>query len=222
MNEWLILSLGLLGIWIVLFIARPILRREMLWVSVLTMPLGLTEPLFVPEYWNPPSLFNLAARTGFDIESLIFSFALGGVAAVFYEAVTKKRHKRISEPHGKGMHWIAIAFPLIAFLPLYFFTTLNPIYSVIIAAALGAIAVIACRQDLTKQILMGGVCIATLYFFSFLLINLVFPKFVTYWNLSVLSGVLILGVPLEEILFAFTIGMVWSGMYEHIAEMGMD
>src|SRR3989344_8835172 len=92
MNEWLILSLGLLGIWIVLFIARPILRREMLWVSVLTMPLGLTEPLFVPEYWNPPSLFNLAKKTGFDIESLIFCFAIGGIAIVFYEIIFKVKH----------------------------------------------------------------------------------------------------------------------------------
>ncbi len=191
-NEWLILSLGLFGIWFILFITRPTLRRELIWVSILTMPLGLTEPLFVPEYWNPPSLFNLAARTGFDIESLIFSFALGGVAAVFYEAVTKKRHRRVFEPHGKSVHWIAIAFPLLVFLPLYFFTALNPIYSVIISAALGAIAVIACRQDLAKQILMGGVCFATLYFSSFLLINLAFPKFVTYWNLRMLSGVLIL------------------------------
>lgn len=36
---------------------------------------GLTEPLFVPKYWNPPSLFDLAQRTGFGIKSLIFCFA---------------------------------------------------------------------------------------------------------------------------------------------------
>jgi hypothetical protein len=27
-------------------------------------------------YWAPPSLFSLAQKTGFDIESLIFSFAI--------------------------------------------------------------------------------------------------------------------------------------------------
>ena len=48
---------------------------------------GLTELIFVPEYWNPPSLFNLAQRTGFDIESLIFSFALGGTGTVLYDAL---------------------------------------------------------------------------------------------------------------------------------------
>ena len=57
----------------------------MLLVSVFTMPFGLTEPLFVPRYWDPPSLFNLAATTGFDIESLIFCFAIGGIGAVLYD-----------------------------------------------------------------------------------------------------------------------------------------
>jgi hypothetical protein len=52
------------------------------------MPLGLTEPLFVPEYSNPPSLFNLAQRTGVDIERLIFCFAIGGIAAVLYNVLT--------------------------------------------------------------------------------------------------------------------------------------
>jgi hypothetical protein len=28
----------------------------------------------VPEYWRPPSLFDLALKNGFDIESLLFAF----------------------------------------------------------------------------------------------------------------------------------------------------
>ena len=64
---WLIWSAAFLLPWAALFVARPALRRRMVWSSVLTAPFGLTEPLFVPEYWNPPSLFDLAHRTGFDI-----------------------------------------------------------------------------------------------------------------------------------------------------------
>ena len=63
MHEWLTFSLILLGIWFVIFLVRPFVRREMFWVSLFTMPIGLTEPLFVPAYWNPPSLFDLAAKT---------------------------------------------------------------------------------------------------------------------------------------------------------------
>jgi hypothetical protein len=74
---WLNWACAFLLPWALLFIARPALRGPMLWASALTAPFGLTEPLFVPAYWNPPSLLDLAQRTGFDIESLIFCFAIG-------------------------------------------------------------------------------------------------------------------------------------------------
>lgn len=222
MNEWLILACALFGMWLLLYIAFPWLRREMIWVSLFTMPLGLTEPLFVPEYWSPPSLFNLAAHTGFDIESLIFSFSLGGVASVLYEALTKRRHQHVVELHPATIHWLSISTPLLVFVILYFFTPINPIYSVIVASTLGAFAIMACRPDLTSHIFIGGACFTALYFLSFLLINILFPQFITYWNLSALSGLLILGVPLEEILFAFAIGMLWSGTYEHVAQLSAE
>lgn len=48
----------------------------MLKMSVFTLPLGLSEPLFYSSYWFPPTLFDLGNKTGLDIESLIFSFAV--------------------------------------------------------------------------------------------------------------------------------------------------
>jgi hypothetical protein len=72
----------------VLYAISPELRGEMLRVSAATSLLGLSEPIFVPEYWNPPSLFDLAARTGFDLESLVFCFAIGGIGAVLYNGIT--------------------------------------------------------------------------------------------------------------------------------------
>ena len=68
---YLALSGVLLGVWLVLYLATRAVRREMVEVSLGTMLLGLTEPLFVPEYWNPPTLLNVARRTGFDLERAI-------------------------------------------------------------------------------------------------------------------------------------------------------
>jgi hypothetical protein len=39
--------------------------------SALTALLGQTEPVFVPKYWNPPSLLGLVQRSGFDIENAV-------------------------------------------------------------------------------------------------------------------------------------------------------
>jgi nicotinamide riboside transporter PnuC len=192
----------------------------MFWVSLLTMPFGLTEPLFVPEYWNPPSLFNLAAKTGFDIESFLFSFAVGGIGAVLYETVFKVKHQKMDEKemHMKKhrFHKLAVISPVLAFIPLYFLTDLNPIYSASIAMFVGGVATYLCRRDLKKNILIGGVLFTGLYFIFFLGINLVFPDFIDAWNFSTISGMLVLGVPLEELMFAFTFGMIWSSIYEHV------
>jgi hypothetical protein len=74
---WLTWASSFLIPWLILLLLYPRHREFIVPASALTAPFGLTEPLFVPRCWDPPSLFDLAQRTGFDIESLIFSFARG-------------------------------------------------------------------------------------------------------------------------------------------------
>ncbi len=219
-NEWLIFSLILFLIWIVVFVFSRS-KKEMLIVSALTMPFGLTEPLFVPRYWSPPSLFNLAANTGFDIESLIFSFAIGGIGSVIYEVIINSKHRKMSskEMHHKKhkYHLLSLFSPILVFMPLFLFTELNPIYSASLAMLSGGIAAMFCRPDLKKKIFYGGVLFLVLYFLFFIFFNNIYPYAIErFWNLPALSSISILKVPLEELIFAFTFGMMWSSIYEHI------
>jgi hypothetical protein len=107
------------------------------------MPFGLTEPLFVPAYWKPPSLFDLAQRTGFDIESLIFSFGIGGIGAVLYNILTRREPTALPSADRKAarhrLHSWALAPPFVSF-PLRYPFAWNPIYPAIIAIVLGALA----------------------------------------------------------------------------------
>lgn len=217
-NPWLVFSLVFLGVWLIVWLVRPSLRKEMLWASVLTLPLGLSEPLFVPEYWNPPSLFNLAARTGFDIESFIFCFAFGGLGSVLYEAILNEHHQRLKKARDQWFHSFSILLPLPAFLLLELFTTWNAIYTVSAAMALGGLATMLCRRDLVKHTIVGGLMFTVFYGVVFLVFTTIYPGIVTnVWNLPALTGTLILGIPLEELLFAGSFGMLWSSVYEHIA-----
>lgn len=218
---WLIWSLSFLLIWFLVFLLSKNLRKEMLWASVLTAPFGLTEPLFVPGYWNPPSLFNLAQKTGFDIESIIFTFAIGGLAAVLYNLIFKVKDISMSQMqrhHRRHrFHILALSLPVIVFPVLAFLTGWNHIYCGIVAMFSGGVAALLCRPDLKKKIWVGGFLFLGLYSVFFLSLILFFPDYVTnVWNFSQISGILILGVPLEELLFAFTFGMLWSSFYEHI------
>jgi len=217
---WFIWSLIILGIWLVIFLMRKGVRKEMLVASLWTTPLGLTEPLFVPEYWNPPSLFNLAQKTGFDIESLIFSFAIGGIGSVLYNIITKAQLQPLSDTEKSHrrhrFHRYTILVPVVVFFSLAFFTNLNHIYCGVAGMFAGAVTALWCRPDLKNKIWIGGILFSLLYFFYFTSLRLAYPTYVDLvWNMEAITGVLILGIPIEEYLFAFTFGMFWSSLYEH-------
>jgi hypothetical protein len=221
---WLLWSLLLMGIWAVIYalFRNRDGRREMLVVSFWTSLLGFTEPLFVPAYWNPPSLFDLAHRTGFDIESIIFSFAMGGIAVALYDWIFAPRHFAMPnvEQHRSEhrYHRWALASAPIVFLVLLLAISLNPIYSSFIALIAGGLATWYCRPDLKKKMIASAFLFLGLYFLYFLTLIAAYPGYVErVWNLPAISGILIVGVPLEELMFAFGLGFLWSSVYEHFA-----
>ena len=217
---WLVGSLAFLSPWAVLYWRAPAYRARMVRASLLTAPFGLTEPLFVPEYWTPPSLFDLAARTRFDIESLIFCFGIGGVGVVLYNVLTRRAarpvdsHQRHQARH--RFHRWALASPFLVFVALHAFTW-NPIYPAILAMVVGAAAAVWCRPDLAGATLVGAALFLGYYLVLLTGLELTAPGYIArVWNLPSLSGVLLGPFPLEELLFAAGFGAFWSGIYEHL------
>lgn len=219
---WLLWSGFLLVIWgiIFAFLKNKESKKKMFTVSLWTSLLGLTEPFFVPKYWNPPSLFDLAHRTGFDIESLIFSFGIGGIAVVLYDRIFHTGFETMpSLSHHTSRHryhlWAILTAP-ITFLVLALTTGLNPIYISVIALMLGGFATWYCRPDLKKKMIVSAFVFLALYFVYFLTLIVVYPGYVEQvWRLDVISGILIVGIPLEELMFAASFGFLWSSIYEH-------
>ena len=216
---WFIWSSAFLLPWIALYLTAPLLR-PMIWrSSFATAVLGLTEPFFVPRYWNPPSLFDLTQRTGFDLESVIFSFAIGGVGAALYNALTRTHLASIAAGNRREplhrFHRLALIVPFIAVVPLALLSW-NPIYAAVVALTLGAAASVLCRPQLVAKTLIGGALF--LGFYALFMAGLVLsaPGYISQvWHLPALSGVLIYGIPLEELLFGASFGLYWSGVYEH-------
>jgi hypothetical protein len=217
---WLLWSVAFLFAFLLVYAFSPRQRSTMLLAGVATAPFGLTEPLFVPEYWSPPSLFDLAQKTGFDIESLVFTFSIGGVAVVMYNRVTGRsaasmaasaqswRHHRL---HGLALLTPGLVFVLLAAFPW------NPIYPAVLAMIAGAAAAISCRPDLLAKTLVGGLLFASYYAIFMIGLVLSAPGYIQqFWNLPDLSGIVLGGIPLEELLFGFAFGVFWSGVYEHL------
>lgn len=217
---WLFWSLAFLVPWAAVYLVVSTYREVMLKASLLTMLFGLTEPIFVPDYWSPPSLFNLAIETGFDIESLIFCFGIGGIGAVAYNVLTRQRLQpmpltaRLSKRHNH--HLLAITTPFIVF-PILMLLDWNPIYPAIIAMMAGGVANSLCRSDLALKSFWGSALFLIYYAIFVFGLEVIAPGYIErVWNLDALSGLFIFSIPIEELLFAASFGYYWTGIYEHL------
>lgn len=228
MYEYLIGVVILFIVWLILFFIRKDLRKPMIWsgLAYLLIVTGyhiiwlivsnfvyLGEAV-IPAYWNPDTLFNLGRITkGIAIEDLLFMFFVGGIATSIYEIFTKSKIslKKTRRPH--------IIAPLIGVIVSFLFMLMfkpNPIYPFILFGFSAAIFLLVQRKDLIKHAIYGGLIFLFIYFISYSLFNIIFPDFISNaYALENLSGIIILKIPLEEYLYALSLGMLWSPLYEY-------
>ena len=72
-------------------------------------------------------------------------------------------------------------------------------------------------RKLKKKMIVSAFIFTAIYFIYFIVLIILYPGYVErVWNLNAISGVLIFGIPFEELMFAFSFGFLWSSIYEHI------
>lgn len=214
---WLICSSFALVIWAIIFFSlrnSGEKQKEMLAFSLWISLFGLTQPLWVPEYWHPPSLFNL--RSEFDIESIIYSFALGGIVVAVYRCLFPAIVKPVKKHKYQLLSFFSVPVVFVFLLAAF---KLNNMYSIIFAMAIGGLFSYFLRPDLRKRMFACAGGCTVMHFGFFLLLMAMFPGYVErFWNLNVLWGIFILGVPLEELVFAVFLGFLWPSIYEYVRE----
>ena len=201
--------------WLACYVIGKSYRRQIVWGTVVTAPLALTSFLFVPQYWTPPSLFNLDAHIRVGIEDFLWAGAVGGIASVVGEIVLKERLEARRKERRKK-HYAPFIVMLVVFLILHFKYPDKNIYSTAVAFAVCAIVVASLRSDLIPTMLVGAAVFTVLYFLLFLYFLALYPDFIErYYNLPNISGIRLRGVPIEELMFASSGGAVWSVVYEY-------
>ncbi len=219
MNAFLVGSLLYLFIYFIIFFLRSDLRKEMLVAGLVGAVLGLTEPLFVPQYWTPQTIYNFKIDTlVFDIESIIFGFAVGGTASVFLDFIKGSKGYDLPKDslNEKGILVLSAIF-LLAILAK-FFLSLNMIYVAIGGFLLSSLVIATRRKDLLGNSILGALIFCGLYFLIYILLNrFLFPGWaLREWNVEKISGIFLFGVPIEEIAWALATGMLWSPAYEYL------
>jgi hypothetical protein len=202
--------------WLACYVIGKRYRPQMIWGTVISTPLALTSILFIPQYWTPPSLFDLDARFRVGLEDVLWAGAVGGIASVVGEIVLKERLAG-RRKHRRKKHYLPFVVLVAVFAILEFWHPGKTIYNTVIAFAVCALLVAFLRGDLIPTMFGGAAVFTLLYLALFLYFLALYPDFVQrYYNVPHLLGIYVLRVPIEELLFAASGGAVWSVAYEYL------
>lgn len=204
-----------LFIWGILFFWRKDLRKEMFAMSIAGACIAPLAFVFLLDYWSPEYILG-----GFPIriEDFLFAFSVGGIGAVLYESVVRKSHAIMPERRAfahqiNGIFLLTLS--IAAFLMWQF--RINSIYANYIIFFILFFFMIFQRRDLLLHAFFSGVLVAALMFLFYQVWIPLNPGIIQHWwKLNNISGVLIAGVPLEEIIWGFAWGMSGGILYEYI------
>lgn len=201
--------------WLLLFLVRRDLRREILVMSLVLFPLGvvLEKMWYFKDYWQP----EFVTGWPISVEDALFGFFLAGISAVIYEELAGKR---FINRHKRSHNWLLVFFVVIILLTTFVLTNIfniNSIYSSSLGFLISATIIITIRKDLIKDALISGIFIGGGAFFGYQIIFTLFPELIKrWWMLENISGIMIIGVPIEEVLWFFSVGMFIGPIYEFI------
>ena len=186
-------------------------------MSFLVAPLGFTQFFYFRDYWHPSyflgTIFNIAG-----VEDILFSFLIGGITAVIYEEIFgiqyAKRHVKNHLYFMFGCSLFGALFMFVGNVVLGF----NSMYLSIAILLLTGIFILIFRHDLLRDAFFSGVLIGGLMFVFYLLFfNVMFDGIIAkWWLLDNISGILLFGIPLEELMWGFAWGFVAGPTYEFI------
>lgn len=204
-------------IWLIIFVkGGHDSRRDMIFSGLFYGALAvlIAKTYALADYWHPPYLLP-----PFNIEDFLYGFFYGGIASELFERFVGYTYTTVRTKTTR-LFLIACSATIIIFVLFFLIVDILRLNS-IVAHILPLVGVfllyIFVRRDLLIPALLSGV-VFTLFTLAWIkLILVVRPTAISeFWKLENLSGVIILGIPIEEYLFAFALGVAASGFYELI------
>jgi len=215
--SYLIGDLIALIIWIILFLWRKDVRREMIIMSFLFGIAGpISELIYTIDWWRPLTMTG----TIIGIEDFIFGFVIGGIASVIYEELFKKKlmtntlNKTSKYNETKNLFFIGLILAIL-FLFCFFVLRINSFYSSIIALIIPTIYIWIKRRDLIFNSFATGIIMIIVFSLFYIVPELISPGWIaTTWYFNKLSDITILKIPIEDIIWLFFAGLFIGPVYE--------
>ena len=215
------MDLGFFIVWLALFILRKDTRKVMLFISIPLGILGLFfNIIYIKDWWMPLTVTGTIPA----IEDFLYGFTIGGISAVIYEEIFKKKiiikreSKRIKRKEIFNF-WKAGIASIITFYIIYYFLKINTFYISAIIFIIIILTICIKRKDLIPHAIGSGICLLIVAFIVHSITNIITPGWIeAFWYFDIVPKLIILNVPLEDILFYFLFGAAVGPLYEYWQE----
>lgn len=209
-----IVLVGLIG-WLYIFLTRKDLRKMMFWFSLVFGILGVifSGYWFIIDWWHPVTITG----TKVGIEDFLLGFDLTGIVMAIYAFFFKKTiviTSSISYNKLISIGLLVCSYFFIVYILIFLFH-FQTFYSVYIASVFASIVMFIYRRDLLLPGITTGVLMVVCTIPIYWIIIFVSPQWIQLtYNFNHLSGMLITGIPIEEIVFFFLWSMFVGTFYE--------
>jgi hypothetical protein len=209
---YLVGSLLFVPVWLLLFWRLPGARREMLVMSALFVCIGVPMEalLYTRDWWHPMTITG--TRVG--VEDFIYSIGNGGYMAALYLALTRSAYQRTAAPS----LWLRL-LPVICLvalpLSLVYAFGVHSFVATSVGSLLALAIVLGARPDLVRVAIVTGAVGTLLAIPVYLAMEAIFPgSIAATWDLPHLSGLLPLGIPIEDLLWYLYTCALWGTYYK--------
>ncbi|MBT8115105.1 MAG: hypothetical protein KJP04_06980 [Arenicella sp.] len=197
-------SLTLLSTYVLLYWWRRSYRSSSLISALMSMTTAVYALAFVPEYWNPPQLLKIHP----GIEDIIFSFANGGI--VWILACHPRQEKMVENQFGtKLFRYLIVSVSFLIILAVLWFAGVPVMISVLASSMVVALYLIKFSYKNMWFAVRGGILFTLMYILGLFTVLTIEPDVINAWNHEKLLGIRLIGIPLEEYLWAFSYGFIW-------------
>ena len=148
----------------------------------------------------------------------------GGVAAVIYSFIFNKRVKirkvkKLKEEKRNLNFLVLIGLLFSIFFLGFFIFKLNSFISTILAFVIPIITIYIKRKDLIKDSLLSGLSTLIIGIIIYYILNLITPSFFDeFWLYQNIGRIIMIGIPLEELIWFFLAGAFIGPLYEYWKE----
>lgn len=174
--------------------------------------------LFLRDYWQPEYAFLV--RVGnkvIGLSELMYAFFGAGIASSVYEEVYGKRFAKRSMGKYRGLYFLIpfIVAGIFIMFALNLYLGVNSMYAAFVAMLIPLVVLVKLRKDVFLDSIYSGAIFGIITAFVYLILFIIFPgEMHKWWRLDRVSGILVFGLPIEELLWAVIAGASAGPFYE--------